>query len=67
MVVSHTVQGHKIIGSLKVRNATCFLKMNPFVIAIFFMLFSFDTALRKSRGPSTPGPTVSTPVNRDTL
>ena len=34
----------------KVRNATCFVKINPFAITTFFMLFSFDTALQKS-GP----------------
>ena len=31
-----------------------FLKMNPFVISIFFMLFSFDTAWQKSGGASAP-------------
>ena len=31
-----------------------FLKINPFVISIFFMLFSFDTALQKSGGGPVP-------------
>ena len=35
-----------------------FLKMNPFVISLFFMLFSFDTAWQKSGGGGQcpPGP-----------
>ena len=37
-----------------------FLKMNPFVISIFFMLFSFDTAWKKVGGASAPP--VSTPL-----
>ena len=61
-VVSHTCQGQKISGNLEVRNATCFLKMNPFIISIFFMFFSFDTALQKSGGPVPLAPPVSTPL-----
>ena len=42
-----------------------FLKINPFVISIFFMLFSLDTALQKSgRGRGVPpgfDATVSAP------
>ena len=56
IVVSHTVQGNKIISNLKVRNATCFVKMNPFPIAIFFILLSFDITLQKSGGPVHPTP-----------
>ena len=45
-----------------------FLKINPFVISIFFMLFSFDTAWQKSGGASAPPvPPVSTPLLRDPL
>ena len=31
-----------------------FLKINPFVISLFFMLFSFDTAWQKSGGGQCP-------------
>ena len=34
----------------KIRHAMCFAKRNPFVISIFFMLFSLDTALQKKEG-----------------
>ena len=45
IVVSHTVQEHKIIGNLKIRNATCFAKMNLIFTSKFVILFSLDTAL----------------------
>ena len=55
-IVLHACQGHKFIGNLEVRSAMCFLKMNQFVISIFFILFSFDTALQKSGGLVPPSP-----------
>ena len=58
IVVSHTVQGHKIFGNLKIRNATIsyFVKMNPLLFQYFSPCFHWKLHCKKVGGGQCPLP-----------
>ena len=53
MVQKSRTQNHWQPGS---KDAACFLKINPFVISIFFMLFHLILHCKKVGGQCPPGP-----------